>query len=219
MLAAADEIGDLARSFNAMIAELAQARQQLIAQSEQEVAKQVERLQAALANMSQGLCMYDGEQRLIVANQRYAQIYGLPPDLIRPGISLRDVLEQRVAAGSYYGDAESHVEQRVRSNSEAKPSDTVVELKNGHIMQIVRRPMKSGGWVATHEDITERRRAQAQIAHMAKHDALTNLPNRVLFRERMEEALQGGQRYARPPHRRCAPALGDAAPARLRARG
>jgi diguanylate cyclase (GGDEF)-like protein len=189
MLASADEVGELARSFNGMIVELAQARQELIARSEQEIAKQVDRLEAALANMSQGLCMYDGDQRLIIANRRYAEIYDLDPGSVQPGLTLREVLEQRVAVGSYYGDAETHIDQRVISNAVAQPSETIVELKNGRIMQIVRRPMKSGGWVATHEDITERRRSEARIAHMARHDALTNLPNRMLFRERMEEAL------------------------------
>ena len=83
-----DEIGVLARSFNATIAQLAEARRQLIARSEAEIAKQADRLETALTNMSQGLCMYDRDQRLILCNKQYAQTYGISPDHIRPGMSL-----------------------------------------------------------------------------------------------------------------------------------
>jgi GGDEF domain-containing protein len=68
-------------------------------------------------------------------------------------------------------------------------SDTIVELANRRVIAIHHRPMPDSGWVATHEDITERTRTEAQVVYMARHDALTRLPNRVLFRERMEQAL------------------------------
>ena len=184
-----DEFGDLARAFNRMIGELAGARQQLIKSSEAEISRQVERLEAALTNMSQGLCMFDRGQLLVVSNRRYAETYGLAPEKVHPGMALRDIVEMRVAAGSYYGDPESHAEQRIVANSEPRNSDTIVELKNGRAIHIVRRPMNDGGWVATHEDVTERRQIEAKIAHMARHDALTGLPNRLLFRERMEQAF------------------------------
>jgi diguanylate cyclase (GGDEF)-like protein len=186
---AKDELGDLARAFNGMIGELAGARRQLIERSEAEISRQLERLEAALTNMSQGLCMFDRDQRLIVSNRQYAEAYSIPPEKIHPGMTLRQIVELRVAAGSYYGDASLHVDQRVEANAEPRSSDTVVELKSGRSIQIVRRPMRDGGWVATHEDVTERRRTEAKIAHMARHDALTGLPNRVLFRERLEKAF------------------------------
>ena len=73
------------------------------------------------------------------------------------------------------------------------------ELMDGRIVAVSQRPMQDGGWVAVHEDITERRRAEAKIAHLARHDMLTNLPNRVLFREHLENAfdrIQPGRGFA-----------------------
>jgi diguanylate cyclase (GGDEF)-like protein len=184
-----DEIGDMARTYNRMIGELAEARRQLIERSEAEISRQVERLEAALTNMSQGLCMFDREQRLVVSNRQYAETYGIAPEKVHPGMTLRDIIGLRIAAGSYYGDPAAHAEQRVAANAEPRSSDSIVELKTGRAIHIVRRPMRNGGWVATHEDVTERRQIEAKIAHMARHDALTGLPNRLLFRERMEQAF------------------------------
>ena len=189
VLRSGDEVGDLARAFNGMMDELLSARHELIARSEAEINKQVERLQAALKNMSQGLCMFDEDQRLVLANQQYADIYNVPPERIQPGMTLREVVAERVAAGSYVGDPQSHVDHYVAANTEAQRSNTVIELNNGRAIHIVKEPMKEGGWVATFEDVTERRQVEAKMAHMARHDALTGLPNRVLLREKMEEAL------------------------------
>jgi diguanylate cyclase (GGDEF)-like protein len=175
------------------------ARQQLIAASQAEIGRQVERLSAALTNMSQGLSMFDRDQRLVVSNRQYAEVYGIAPDRIRPGMSLREILQERVAAGSYYGDPVTHVERRIVAARDSKRSDTIVELRNGHAIHVVRQPLKDGGWLATHEDVTERRQMEAKVAHMAMHDALTGLPNRVLFRKKLQEALlkiPRGQRIA-----------------------
>jgi diguanylate cyclase (GGDEF)-like protein/PAS domain S-box-containing protein len=197
ILRSRDELGGLARAFNRMTSELTQARNDLIARSEAEISKQVERLQAALRNMSQGLCMFDSDQRLVLANEQYARIYGVPPERIRPGMSLHEIVAERVAAGSYYGDRESHVERYVAANANNNRSNTIIELNNGRSIHIVKEPMGNGGWVATLEDVTERRQTEARIAHMARHDALTGLPNRLLFREKMEEAFA---RVARGEH-------------------
>jgi diguanylate cyclase (GGDEF)-like protein len=189
LLGSGDEFGELSRVFNGMIAELAAARRQLIERSEAEISKQVERLEAAVDNMSQGLCMYDADQRLIISNVRYAEIYGLRPEHVQPGMKVDEILKLRLSTGGYHGEAGSYCSRRIVASSENKPAQYIVELKSGRIVQIVRQPLKNGGWVATHEDITERRRIEAKIAHMAHHDVLTNLPNRMLFRERMDDAL------------------------------
>jgi diguanylate cyclase (GGDEF)-like protein len=145
---------------------------------------------AALKNMSHGLCMFDAEQRLVVANDRYAQMYDLTPDDVRPGTTFRQVLERRIARGAYAGNApEAYISERLAAVAETHASTKVQELADGRVVAISHQPMAGGGWVATHQDITEQRRSEAKIAYMALHDALTNLPNRALLNERLELAL------------------------------
>jgi diguanylate cyclase (GGDEF)-like protein len=174
-----------------------QLAQRLRAQDElsrrdEELTRQNERLDIALENMSQGLCLFDSSKRLVVCNRRYADLYQIPVELSRPGTSFRDILEQRILSGNYVaGKPESYVEERLRAVEERVPSTKVQELKDGRVVAIAHRPLPDGGWVATHEDITELQRIQAKVAHMAKHDALTDLPNRILLRERIQWALLG----------------------------
>ena len=149
----------------------------------------------ALDNMSQGLCMFDGEQRLVVCNERYGSIYGLSTELLKPGILFRQILEYRIANGIYAGETpEKYIQERTTAVTEGKASTKIQELGDGRIIAIAHQPMPGGGWLATHEDITELRRIEARLAHMAHHDALTDLPNRVLLRERIEEELKRAKR-------------------------
>jgi diguanylate cyclase (GGDEF)-like protein len=194
MLARADEIGTLSRSFNLLIAELADARQRLIAWSEAEISKQNERLEGAINNMPQGLCMYDAEQRLIISNKRYAEIYDLPPELTRVGTPLRVILERRVAVGNAFEQHGDFVNARLAAVAKGEAWHAVNELRDGRIVALSHQPLANGCSIGTHEDITERRKAEAQIEFMAHHDALTRLPNRVRFREQMECALVGATR-------------------------
>jgi diguanylate cyclase (GGDEF)-like protein len=151
----------------------------------------------ALKNMSQGLCMFDADSRLVVANDRYAQLYGLRPEQLKPGTTFRQIIEARIEAGAYTGgDPEAYINERLHAVRERSASTKIQTLSDGCIVAIAHQPMEDGGWVATHEDITAQRRYEAKIAHMALHDGLTDLPNRALFNERLEHALACGETVA-----------------------
>jgi diguanylate cyclase (GGDEF)-like protein len=153
------------------------------------------KVDVALKNMSQGLCMFDADERLVVANERYAQMYGLAPEQIKPGTPFRHIVEARIALGAYAGgDPEAYINERISAVRERHASTKIQTLPDGRVLAIVHQPLADGGWVATHEDITEQRRYEAKIAHMALHDGLTDLPNRTLFNERLGHALLGAKR-------------------------
>jgi len=154
-------------------------------------------LDTALNNMGQGLVMFDSSARIVVCNQRYIQMYNLSPEVVKPGYALHKLLEHRKEVGLFTGDPE----QRCRTILDAiARQETVVwahEISDGRMIQTVDRPMPGGGWGSTHEDVTERKRADAKIAYMAHHDELTGLPNRMRFREKLKEALSLDQQEKR----------------------
>jgi len=138
--------------------------------------------------------MFDKDSRLVVSTQRYMTMYGLSPDIVKPGCTLRELVEHRKSRGSFFGDADEYVESVQSALARGEQINKEVEIDDGRVMALVTNPMPDGGWVATHEDITERRRAEAEIHFMARHDALTKLPNRVEFREETVKALANLQR-------------------------
>ncbi len=148
------------------------------------------RLDAALDNMSQGLCLYDAQDRLMVVNRRYAEIYGLAGDAVVPGMSAQAVMAASLAAGNHPG---SDLAMLLREERDAFGGGTrqthFQELGNGRIIAIERRETADGGFVATYEDVTERRRAEARVAFLAHHDVLTGLPNRVALGQQIEASL------------------------------
>jgi len=148
------------------------------------------RVDAALNNMSQGLSMVDRDGRIVICNRRFLHMYDLPPDLVRPGARLIDVLAYRRQHGSFDDDPERFVADLARRLVAGEKVQTRAQLADGRIVNVVSEPMTGGGWVATHEDITERLRSEERIARMARHDALTDLANRVLFRERLDDAVR-----------------------------
>jgi diguanylate cyclase (GGDEF)-like protein len=145
---------------------------------------------AAINNMSQGLCFFDAAHRLIVCNERYIEMYNLPPDRVGPGTLLSEIVDMRFEAGSFPAmSREEYLLWRTKVAVSADPTDSIVELRDGRTFKIRHRPMPNFGWVATHEDITEQRQAEIKIEYMAHHDALTGLANRALLNQRLEDAL------------------------------
>jgi diguanylate cyclase (GGDEF)-like protein len=178
--------------FEEIISELSLARQQ-VEDSQKQIQDQKIRLDTAINNMVEGLCMFDAEKRLVVCNERYALLYRLPPELLRAGTSHTDIIRHRIVKGVLKGDPSEDAAEQFISKLAALPFDAVSsridEFADGRLICVTRQPMAGGGWVATHLDVTEQRRSEAKITHMAQHDALTDLPNRVLLRERMEHAI------------------------------
>ena len=126
--------------------------------------EQSQRFDVALANISQGLSMFDAEQRLIVSNKRYAEIYGLSEEECQPGTTLRTILERRVAGGKGSDDRDSDVDDNINRIMANKPYQVIRRLRDGRYVSVERRPMADGGWVAMHEDVTEIRRAEEERA-------------------------------------------------------
>jgi diguanylate cyclase (GGDEF)-like protein len=190
-----EEIDEINRNLERLVAE----RTDELRAREAELHAQNVRLDAALSNMSQGLAMFDRDARLIMRNGRYLEMYRLPADQAREGVSLRELLEMEARSGSLPEDPDLYVADVMASVANRTSMCQTVELKDGRAIAISIQPMEGGGWVATHEDISERRRAEAKMAYMARHDALTELPNRVLLSERLGQALahvERGQRLA-----------------------
>jgi diguanylate cyclase (GGDEF)-like protein len=147
------------------------------------------RFDTALNNMVQGLLMFDAAERLVVCNNRYIDMYGLSRDIVKPGCSLRELFRHRVESGQLRDDPEEYRAKLLAEVAHGKPINFIGQTADGREILITNKPMSGGGWVVTHEDITERRQAEAKISHMALHDALTNLPNRLFFRQEIENRL------------------------------
>lgn len=171
-----DEIGQMVRA---------------VASYQQALQAQTLRFDAALRNMSQGLAMFDSDRRLILCNERYVEMYGLTPEVTAPGTTSQQIAEYRFANGTYYAGQNA---KDYYIHSQNLPATRIQPLQDGRIISLLRQPMLDGGWVTTHQDVTEQQKSAAKVAHLAKHDALTDLPNRVLLRERLNASLRGNRK-------------------------
>ena len=160
-------------------------------QRDRDLGVQNERFNAALNNMSQGLCMADATMQVTVFNQRFVELFALSPAMANLGCSISDLIG---AAGQTSATQPSFLksimERQLACAASRQSVEFVSEDENGRALAVLHRPMPGNGWIATYEDVTERRRIEAQVHHLAHHDPVTGLPNRVLLRERLELALR-----------------------------
>jgi diguanylate cyclase (GGDEF)-like protein len=178
-----------------------QLQNQILKARDLELHTQNARFDAALNNMSQALCMVDGNKRLIVCNVRFLELFGLSSGVVQPSTQVTDIFRAMGAAGRYDPGLIEAIQMEQQALVFAhQPGSFLREIHEGAALAVSHQPMAGGGWVATYEDVTERRHAEARIQFMAHHDALTSLPNRVLFHDKMEELLRApgrrGERLA-----------------------
>ncbi len=183
--------------FEEIISQLSNAQQQVEA-AQRLLQKQKFQLDTALSNMGHGLCMFDRDQRLIICNERFGNMYGLTRDQTKPGTTLRSILNARVAAGNSPNDTETYIEQRLQEVRRPEPYYAENKLRDGRIFAVNHQPMQNGGWVAIHQDITAQKQAEMQIAFTARHDSLTGVANRAVLLEKIEEALARLRRRGDP---------------------
>ena len=160
------------------------------ARAEEKLTEQKMQTDMAINNMSQGLLMFDSQARLILCNDRYIEMYNLPADAVKPGCTLRELVDHRREVGSFSGDSEQYCRSVLEDVAKGTTWSRTIELSGGRTIHVVNRPLPGGGWVATHEDISERRQAQAQIEYLAHHDPLTDLPNRAAFNDFLAKAIE-----------------------------
>lgn len=162
--------------------------------------KKLERLntwfEIALNNMVRGLSMFDADQRLIVCNESYREMYGLPEELTRPGTPLADILRYHIKKETGRdGEEERTRQDQWLKNHAAKLASgnsftRTQNLSGGRTFLVTYQPLAGGGWVDVQEDITEKRRAEEKVEWLARHDPLTGIANRFYFRESFEDALK-----------------------------
>jgi len=143
-------------------------------------------------HMPQGLCVYDGNERLLLFNRRYVEIYGFPPRLAKPGTTLREVLAFRVAQGTLSGDPEQYRANLMDALRAGRTTTTMIESGKGRFINVINCPLVGGGWVGTHHDITEQRQIEKERDEMASRESRRNAIEAAIasFRERMDKLLQ-----------------------------
>ena len=158
------------------------------AAAQRKLSEKSQHLDTAINNMTQGLLLFDSSGRLVICNRQYIDMFGLSTDVVKPGCHLRDLIRHRQQLGSFVGDVDAYC-ARFLDPKGRLVQDTVTSTPDGRTIRLIYKRSPDGGWATTLEDVTEGRRDQARIEHLAHYDALTNLPNRTLFQRHAEELL------------------------------
>jgi diguanylate cyclase (GGDEF)-like protein/PAS domain S-box-containing protein len=167
------------------------------------------RFDAALNHMSQGLLLFDSNKRIAVVNRKYIEMYGVFPDVVKPGLSFSDLIRHRKATGSFHGDVEQYCADIDAALAQGKATSLIAEVPGGRSILIVNQPMADGGWVATHEDITERHdllRAHTEAEKLLREQklqldtALNNMAHGLCMFDAQGHLILFNQRYCDMMH-------------------
>ena len=165
----------------------------------EELRQQSLRFDVALNNMSQGLVMFDASSKLVVCNSRFIEIYGVSRDVVKPGLPLLDLLKHRKACGSFSGDPDEYHAKLLNQIAKRNLTKQDVPTPSGRIIQIVNQPMPDGGWVATHEDITEKVEAETAIRKqdLQLNAALENISQGLCMFDASQRLIICNKQYAK----------------------
>jgi methyl-accepting chemotaxis protein len=154
--------------------------------------REIEQTRTAIDSMAQGLCMFDASERLVVCNAQYYKMYELTPDDVKPGATLSEVLARRVAKGTFSRDPQQYRKEFLAAVAEGRTMVHEVKSKGGRLVLVTNHPMQGGGWIGTHEDITERRQAeQQQIVMQQQEERRAVIEDAISeFRKRAENLLK-----------------------------
>ncbi|HET9717275.1 MAG TPA: PAS-domain containing protein [Pseudolabrys sp.] len=149
------------------------------------------RLLSAIDNMSQGLNMFDAQTRIVMCNRRYIEMYRLSPQIVRPGCSLRALIEHRKETGLFSGDVDAYCQMIIDGVRSGKSKGNYVHASDGRIVLAKNEPLPGGGWVSTHEDVTEQRRAEEERAVIRGHEQRRTIVESAIasFRPAVEKLL------------------------------
>ena len=189
LLGAHGQLRQLATTLHEAGDELAAANQ-LVRSANTALRQQNQRFEAALDGMSHALCMADPQGRLIVCNRPFLNLFGIEALADAPGLSVATMLETAGRSSRLGAATVALLAREQTALAEAGEPRTLLHESEGSALSIEFRPMADGGWVATYEDITDRRRSEARLAFMAHHDGLTGLPNRVQFQQHLRACLR-----------------------------
>lgn len=164
-----------------------------------EMRDRIRLLEAVIENFPGGISLFDDELRMVLCNRRQMELLQYPEELMARGHpSLEELSRFNAARGEYGpGDIETHVRRRIELARRMEPHCYDRTRPNGTVLEVRGMPIEGGGFVTTYVDVTEQRRNQQLVAHMAHHDPLTDLPNRILFHDRLKNALAHVKRGAR----------------------
>ena len=162
----------------------------LVAVLHRRLQAQNRRLGNAIDNMSQGLCMFDAQARIVVCNSRYIEMYKLSPQVVRPGCTLRELIQHRKDTGLFSGDVDAYCATILEGVSKGSKG-IYVQASDGRIVLAKNEPLPGGGWVSTHEDVTEQRRAEEERSAIRDQERRRSIIDTAIgaFRPQVEALL------------------------------